>query len=116
MNYERIEKYSLISVVVLSAGLFAVGYDYALGMLLGGLAGLLSFKMIQRLENVSMLDYRVLKSKLRRNHLLRYLIYSIVLLGCFLRPNTFSFITCLIGLLITKVWIVIVETKLVKER
>lgn len=116
MNYEKIEKYSLISVVVLSAGLFLVGYNYALGMLLGGLAGLLSFKMIQRLENVSMLDYRVLKSKLRRNHLLRYLIYSIVLLGCFVRPNTFSFVTCLLGLLITKVWIVIVETKLVKER
>ena len=116
MNYERIEKYSLISVGVLSIALFFVGYKYGLGMLLGGFAGLLGFKMIERLENVSMLDYRVLKSKLRRNHLLRYLIYSIVLLGCFLKPTTFSFITCLIGLLVTKVWIVIVETKLVKER
>ena len=116
MSYERIEKYSLISVSVLSIGLFFIGYQYALGMLLGGLAGLLGFKMIQKLENVSMVDYRVLKSKLRRNHLLRYLIYSIVLLGCFLRPNAFSFITCLVGLLITKIWIVIVETKLVKER
>ena len=116
MSYERIEKYSLISIVTLTAGLFFVGYKYALGMLLGGLAGLLGFKMIQKLENVSMVDYRVLKSKLRRNHVLRYLIYSIVLLGCFLRPNTFSFITCLVGLLMTKVWIIIVETKLLKER
>lgn len=116
MNYDRIEKFSVISVIALAALLILIGYKYALGLILGGLAGLLAFKMIQKLENVSMLDYRVLKSKLRRNHLLRYFIYLIVLLGCFLRPNMFSFITCMIGLLITKFWIVLIETKAVKER
>lgn len=115
MSYDKIEKLSLISVIVLSAFCLFIGYNYALGMFLGGLASLMSFKMIQRLENVNMSDLRFLKSKLRRNHLLRYLIYMIVLLACFLRPKVFSFITCMIGLLITKFWIVIVETKLVKE-
>ncbi len=115
MNYRKIERFSLISLGLVVVILFFISSKYALGFLLGGLAGLLGFKMIERLENIEIYDYRVLKSKLRRNHALRYLIYGVVLLASCLRPNVFSIVTCFIGLLLTKVWIVIIEKKELKE-
>ena len=115
MNYKKIEKYSLISVITISIILLFIGKKYALGLLLGGLASLMGLKIIEKLENIEMIDYQCLKRKLRKNHLIRYLIYGIVLLGCFLRPNVFSFITCFIGLLVTKFWIVIIESRALKE-
>lgn len=115
MNYKRIERFTLISICALSFILLVFGFKYSLGLVLGGLASLFSLKMIERLENVEIKDYKILKSRLRRNHLIRYLVYSIVLLGSFLRPNTFSFITCFVGVLMSKVWIVIVESKELKE-
>ena len=115
MNYRKIEKCSLISMVVLCAFLIFVGKKYSLGLLLGGLASLLGLKIIERLNDVQISDYQILKRRLRKNHLIRYLIYGVVLLGSFLRPNVFSFITCFLGLLLTKVWIVIVETRSLKE-
>lgn len=115
MNYSKIEKFSVISVMIISFILIFIDYKYSLGMVLGGLASLLSFKMIQKLENVEIGNYKYLKSKLRRNHVLRYLIYVLVLLACMIRPNVFSYITCAIGLLITKIWIVIIEQRKLKE-
>ena len=115
MNYSKIEKFSVISIIVIGSILIFIDYKYSLGLVLGGLASLLSLKMIQKLEKVEMGNYKYLKSKLRKNHALRYLIYALVLLACMLRPNVFSFVTCAIGLLVTKIWIVIVEQKELKE-
>lgn len=115
MNYRKIEKFTLISVIVLSIILFFIGKKYGLGLLLGGLAGLLGLKVIERLDSVELIDYKHLKAKLRRNHLIRYLIYATVILASFLRGNVFSFITCFIGLLLSKIWIVIIETRELKE-
>lgn len=115
MNYKKIEKFSLISLCFVVVILFFINNKYALGFLLGGLAGLLGLKMIEKLENVEIYDYKVLKSKLRRNHVLRYLIYGVVLLASCLRPNVFSIFTCFIGLLLTKIWIVIIEKRELKE-
>lgn len=115
MNYRKIEKLSLISLTLIVIVLFFISSKYALGFMLGGLAGLLGFKIIERLENIQIYDYKVLKSKLRRNHALRYLIYGVVLLASCLRPNVFSIFTCFIGLLLTKIWIVIIEKRELKE-
>lgn len=115
MNYRKIEKFSLVSLIVLCVGLLFVGKEYSLGLLLGGLASLFGLKIVEKLDDVEMVDYRCLKRKLRNNHLIRYLIYGVVLLGSFLRPNVFSYITCFIGLLLTKFWIIIVETRELKE-
>lgn len=115
MNYRKIEKFSVISLLVLCFVLIFFGKAYSLGLLLGGLASLLGLKFIEKLDNIEITDYRFLKSKLRKNHLIRYLIYGVVLLGSFLRPNVFSYITCFIGLLLTKVWIVILESRELKE-
>lgn len=115
MSYKKIEKYTIITLLILCVGLLIIGKKYSLGLLLGGLASLLGLKIVEKLDDVELDDYKYLKSKLRKNHLIRTLIYSIVLLGCFIRPNVFSYITCFIGLLLTKVWIFIIETKGLKE-
>lgn len=115
MNYKKIEKYSLISLGIICLCLLIFGYKYSLGFLLGGLTSLFNLKVIEKLEDVELVNYKSLKSDLRKNHLIRSFMYALVLLASFLRPNVFSFITCMIGLLLTKVWIVIIESKELKE-
>jgi hypothetical protein len=115
MNYRKIEKYSIISLMIVCGILLFVGKKYFLGLLLGGLASLLGLKIIERLENMDIVSHIQVKRKLRKNHLIRYLIYGVVLFASFIRPNVFSYITCFLGLLLTKIWIVIIETSDLKE-
>ena len=105
MDYQKIEKYSLITVLCFSIILFIINQSYGLGFILGGLASLLAFRWLQRLEGIPMNDLRVLKKSLLRNKLMRYLIYAISLFIAFMLPRNFNYVTCFLGIMSVRVWI-----------
>lgn len=115
MNYRKIEKYTIISLVIMCISLMFFDKKYSLGLLLGGLASLLGLKIIEKLDSVEINDYKSLKSRLRKNHLIRYLVYALVMFFSFFRPKVFSYITCFVGLLLTKFWLIIIESRDLKE-
>ena len=108
IDYQRMEKYSVCTLVV---GLFLLSFfswSYALGFLLGGLSALLAFKWLQRLEYLPLDNIIVVKKALTRNKLIRYLIYALAIGACFIRPSSFNYVACFIGILIVRFWFVYV--------
>ena len=111
MDYQRIEKYSVITLLVCFVCLILFSQPMGLGFLLGGLSSLLAFKHLQKLEYVPLEDLKYLRKSLSRNKLIRMLIYALAFLVCFFYKDTFNFIACFFGLLLVRTWVMFVGGK-----
>ena len=105
IDYQRMEKYSVCTLVV---GLFLLSFfswSYALGFLLGGLLSTIGFEMIvYSSRNAPLVTFT---KSLKRNRVFRYLIYIVIIFIAIYFRNVFNLVCFAVAVSINRIAIVV---------
>lgn len=116
MNHKLAEKITLISMVVFAMlTWFIFDSTISCGILIGGLVGIINFKLLENavysLDETSLVYF---SKRLRRNRLLRQCIYLFALLIAIFFPGFCNIFAVLGGILLFKV-VLVIENFIKKE-